>query len=783
VKRGLCSAGLGLIIFLCSSFLLPFATSQATAQSISPSGGVTDKALAGVVRDASGASVPRATVVLRQDATGLDRVTKGAADGSFSFPRLAPGRYVVTASAPGFASLAQTVDAPLAEPLSVTLSPAPIVEHVTVVSASRQEELRETLNTRVDVITRSRIEESGGQETVGEILREVPGVITRRGSETASVAGEQIQGIDSRQVLVLIDGQPIVGARGIKRAGVLNLDRQSTARLDRVEVVKGAASALYGSDALGGVINLITRQPASPFDATVALSAGNLGVVGTGLDAGFKRERTFGIISVERHQHDGFDLTPGTFDTTGAPYRRYDALAKLQREFTPSFWLGGLVTGYHNEMAGHSNGELGPQEDDVRERALSVNVTGHWLAARNTTVEARGYASGYSEDSAGRLAPPRSTPLEPGSLDERNGRIDVAVTRTLGSRQMVQGGAEWSRDHYEGTNRVRDEAAGHEADTTVLWAQHRWSVTSRLTTTVGTRVDHRSPFETAVSPKAAANFRVTESLHARASYGRGFRAPDLGQLYYRFLSPSNFYQVIGNPDLNPEYANSWQFGGEYIAPRRRARLGVNVFRNDVRDLIDSTSLGFISTPDQLADVLAREGLDPSFRPALGRLLLTYRNLFDVVTQGVELDSEAALTRSLAVGGAYTYLSARDADTDLLLTGRNRHHGHVRVSWQPYRSGLRASLRGTFFSSWIAARTTVPGGGVQDTVASRFALWDAFLSQRIGRGLSAFLTVDNLANSQDPNTGVLLSSGAPAAIYRPEVGRTARVGLRWTFAAR
>ncbi|MGH8638139.1 MAG: TonB-dependent receptor plug domain-containing protein, partial [Burkholderiales bacterium] len=208
----------------------------------------------------------------------------------------------------------QTFVVPHAEPVVVTLSPAPVVEHVTVVSASRQEELRESLNTRVDVVTRSRIEETGGHETVGEVLRELPGVITRRGSETAGAAGEQIQGIDSRQVLVLLDGQPMVGARGIKRGGVLNLDRQSTARLERVEVVKGAASALYGSEALGGVINLITREPSSAFDTTVALSAGNFGVVGSRVDTGFKRERTTGFFSLERHQHDGFDLTPGTFD-------------------------------------------------------------------------------------------------------------------------------------------------------------------------------------------------------------------------------------------------------------------------------------------------------------------------------------------------------------------------------------------------------------------------------------------------------------------------------------
>ena len=780
MTRGLWIGKCGIAFLLCAMF--SSIAGSASAQSITSPERGTDATLPGIVRDPSGAAIPRATIVVRQESAGLDLVSDGRADGSFALTRLAAGRYVLTVSAPGFSPVTQTVVAPAAEPVIVTLSPASIVEHVTVVSASRQQELRESLNTRVDVVTRSRIEETGGHETVGEVLRELPGVLTRRGSETAGAAGEQIQGIDSRQVLVLLDGQPMVGARGIKRGGVLNLDRQSTARLERVEVVKGAASALYGSEALGGVINLITREPSSPFDATVALSAGNLGVLGSRVDAGFKRDRTYGIFSVERHQHDGFDLTPGTFDTTGAPYRRFDAMAKLHRQIAPSFSLGGLVTGYHNETGGRSNGELGPQEDDIRDRAISANLTARWMAGRNTSVEARAYVSDYSERSEGRLAPPRSTPLEPGALDERYQKADLMVGHTLGSRQLLQGGIEWSRDQYEGTNRVRDEAGGHEADTAVLWAQHRWSLTNRVTTTVGARVDRRSQFETAISPKAAASVRVTDGLHARVSYGRGFRAPDLGQLYYRFLSPSNFYQVIGNPSLNPEYANSWQVGGEYVTSGRRARLGVNVFRNDVRDLIESVNLGFVATPSQLSALLAREGLDPSFRPALGRLVLTYRNLFDVVTQGVELDTEAAVTSAVSVGGAYTYLSARDTETELALTGRHRHHGHVRVSWQPRQSGLRASVRGTFFSSWVAARATV-AGSVQDTVAPRFALWDAFVSQRIGRGLSAFVAIDNLADSQDPNTGVVLTDGTPAALYRSDAGRTARVGMQWSFATR
>src|SRR5690606_35535120 len=127
---------------------------------------------------------------------------------------------------------------------------APQVEHATVVSASRQLELRDTLNVSVDVVPESRLRDTA-VTSVAEVLRELPGVVTRRGSEAAGAGGEQIHGIDSRQVLVLVDGQPVVGARGIK-SGVLDLDRQSTARLGRVEVVKGAASSLFGSDAIGG---------------------------------------------------------------------------------------------------------------------------------------------------------------------------------------------------------------------------------------------------------------------------------------------------------------------------------------------------------------------------------------------------------------------------------------------------------------------------------------------------------------------------------------------------
>ena len=733
-------------------------------------------ALTGTVRDGSGAVVPGSTVVVRQPGNAFERIVESGRDGRFTVSPIANGEYTLDVIAPGFAVLNLTARVPSEQAVEITLTPAPVIEAVQIVSASRQEELRESLNTNVSVLSRRLIEDSGSQ-TVAELLREVPGVVSRRGSETAGAAGEQIQGIDSRQVLVLLDGQPLLGGRGIKR-GVINLDRQSVDRLEQVEVVKGASSALYGSDAIGGVINLITREATAPFDTTGELSGGSFGEFNAAAGAGFRRSRLSGLFMVEHHRNDGFDLTPTTFDTTGAPFERVDFMGRARLQAARDLALGVRTTGYDNRTEGRSNGELGPQEDRIDESTVNVNVSADWIARPTTSVQARAYVARFDEASAGRLAPPASTPLAPGALEEQLLKLDGSFSHVAGGNQQLQGGAEYWRDQYSGINRLRNDS-GEQASIGTAWLQHRLTIGGRVTTTLGLRADHHSQFGSAWSPKVAANARLGGGVSARASYGRGFRAPDIGQLYYRFLNPSNIYQVIGNVNLQPEYANSLQVGGEFATPARRARFGVNLFRNDVRDLIESVNLGFAATPAQVTQIMQREGLDMSFRPVAGRLLLTYKNINDAVTEGVELDGEFAATPSLTFAAAYTYLDARDDVTDLRLTGRSTHQGTVRAVWRHQASGFAANLRGQFASEWVAARATVNGRPV-DTLAAGYGVLDAYVSQRVVRGLTAFVAIDNLADNQDPNFGKVSPTGAPLAIYRPDVGRTARFGLRWSW---
>jgi len=509
--------------------------------------------LTGSVQDTTGALIPGAQVALRNLKTGMERVATTDSNGKYSFAGLAPDKYELTACHNGFSCQARVVDASLPE-TSIALQPAAAVERITVVSGSRQEELRESLNTRVEVVDRARMRDTG-YETVGEMLREMPGVVTRRGSETAGAAGEQVQGIDSRQVLVLLDGQPLINGRGIK-SGVLNLDRQSVGRLDRVEVVKGAASALYGSDAIGGVINMITREPTAPLEGAVTLSGGSYGTMDARGEAGFAHDRVSGFLSIERHKNNGFDLTPTTFDTTGAGFHRYDSLVKLKYQFSSSFSIAALANSYWNQSKGRSIGELGPQENITDDQAQNYGLTADWTINERTVLRTRGYFARYDEVSLSTLTSPNALP-QPGNLYQRVGKADATLSRVLGEHQFLQAGGELWTDRYRGLNRIRDDA-GNRADTRVLWAQDRVNLGNRTTLTLGVRYDNHSIFGSAVSPKAALNVRVLGGLKLRASFGRGFRAPDLGQLYYRFLNPTNLYQVIGNPNLRPERSSSWQ---------------------------------------------------------------------------------------------------------------------------------------------------------------------------------------------------------------------------------
>jgi outer membrane receptor for ferrienterochelin and colicins len=638
----------------------------------------------------------------------------------------------------------------------------PVLKEVMVVTGSRTEELQTDSAIKVEAISRQQMLETG-YERLSDVLAEVPGVMTRRGS-TATVGGQQIQGIDSRQVLVLQDGLPVVGARGIK-GGAINLNRQSLGRLEQVEVAKGAGSALYGTDAIGGVINMITRDPSEKIEGGVSLSGGSLGSIDGRYDLGgiiAKRLTLFGTF--ENHRMDSYRLIPNSPATVGPEWRRFDGLFKARYQFNDAFALGFRGNVYDNRERGRNFSETGLVEGLSYDSMTTYAAIADWVPTARTVFQARAYSARYDENSTtASLAAP--TPVNYANLNQRFHRLDATGSQQIKSWNLLQGGVEWAQDAYKGTNRVLGDDQWQQVTFTDFWLQDRMNW-KRATVTLGGRYHNHSMFGAAIVPKVGLVYRMTDNWVLRGSFGKGFRAPDLGQLYFRFANPANFYQVIGNPNLQPEVGASWSTGVMYRASR--ARVGVSLFRNGVRNLIDTRNIGTPRTTEDLNRLLDQFGIPQIFDPLLNRQTFVYFNIGRIYTQGFEVDGEVALTSRWRARWAYTFLDAIDQGAGLRLAQRHRHQGFTGLDYVNSRLGVVANVRGTFFSNWLLN----PARG---TRAYGYGIWDLYASKDLPRGVQFFGTIDNIGDSRDRKLAM-----TPAAFDRPDYGRMFRLGMRWNF---
>ena len=723
-------------------------------------------AVEGTVVDSSSRILVGADVFLRDMDSGLEIHQATDHEGRFQFVAES-GKYQVTAAMSGFESAAHDLTLAQTEPadLRFELSPAALATQMVVVSGSREQELIDNSTTKVDVIPQRLLHDSG-YETVRDVLSEEPGIVTRSGS-SANRSETQIQGIDSRQSLILIDGLPLVGAKGIK-SGILNMDRQSVGRLERIEIVKGASSAVYGSDAIGGVINMITRKPRSPVEASVATSGGSLNRFDVRGDLGFVKDKWSGFFEAERHKQNPFTLIPSSFGTTGPGFRRYDYLGKLGYEFSDRFKLKATAHSFVNQDRGSLFSSSGPTnsvtDDSAQHYAVSVDVG----LTSMTRWNLRGFYGKYDESSILDVLPQPGPIDSVANLNQRLYRFDSSVSHVLGKRQFLQGGVEWTQDEYRGFNRLLGDNAGQGINMADLWINDRLSLHERFVLTLGSRFNHHNLYGSHFVPRASGLLRIAEKLRLRGTLGRGFRAPDLGQLYYRFQNPLHFYQVIGNTHLKPEKSTTYQFGFDY--GMGKVRFATNFFRNDIQDLIQAEFIGQPRTPEEMQALLRTFDISSEFNPALNRFFYLYQNVDNVYTSGIESKIELKPTRNLMVSTGYTYLDARDKDTGAFISGRHRHHGNFRIFYSSSRlGGWRTNLRGTYFSKWPVAGS---GGTL---LGDAYQIWDWYVAKPLPRGMELFFVVDNLFDSRDPGL-----EAAQPTFLRSDPGRLIRVGMRWRF---
>lgn len=448
------------------------------------------------------------------------------------------------------------------------------VDDVVVVTATRSEAPVRQAPVAVEVITRAEIEATGA-ETLGELLEEQPGLQI---DDTVTGVAIRMQGMDPEHTLILVDGQRVLG----NKDGVVDLSRFALENIERVEVVKGPSSALYGADAMGGVVHIVTRKPPPATEVGLHLRAGTLGKVDGSADVSTGSKDLRGRISVGWHQADAWDLDPSDPATNSSAYRQGDVDVRLSADPSADAHLDLTASYMQRRMDGVSSTAFGAVIDDeaIIEDSRAA-VSGWWLPAAKTKISARLSGSVYR---AQVIADQRGgTSLDTIADDRENlGEASVQVDQGAGDHFVTVGLDGLVQDLS--TERLATGKGSRQR--IALFAQDAWGVTEgdwKLSIVPGARIDVDSQFGRAITPRLATAL-IGEKASFRLGAGSAFRAPSFRELYLRFENPGVGYVVEGSEELRPERSVNVN-GNVELAPRKGVWLTLSGYHNHIRDLI------------------------------------------------------------------------------------------------------------------------------------------------------------------------------------------------------
>ena len=590
-----------------------------------------------------------------------------------------------------------------------------------VVTGTRTETSREESTVTTLVISRSDIEESGAT-TVADVLQAQPGVVLERSYAGTSV---RLQGLNPDHTLVLVDGQRVSG----RMAGQIDMSRYPVDWIERIEIVKGPTSVLYGSDAMGGVVNLITRKADGPFSSDLYSSYGSLNAVDLSASVATETGSTGIRAHGGYHTVDSFDRNEGSLTTDGPSRTSMSAGAISTVSLTPNWNLTPRIFYRQQDSQGISETGSGAIFD---QRNLTEEVQGALATSGSFTGTDRLQVTGFTTWFRDQYS---SNQRNSSALDSYQDTTELSV----------QGAIQYDRlfgDNHRATLGVDTLAESMESDrlstgegerTRVgVFAQDEWTVTEgqRFTLLPGGRFDADSQFGTHATPSIALRYDPVPTIAIRGGYGWGYRAPVFKELLMRFENTSANYVVEGNKELKPEQSRNAQLGIDWIATKT-LWLSISAYRNDVVDLIGFGTLA------------ASEDGSPT--------RYGYINVAEAVTQGGEINVEARLWSGLDVAAGYALNDTLDVANDRPLEGRSLHRVTGQLRQAIDATGTTATAR----LSWNGPKAyfvDIDDDDVEERVESdATTLLDLRLFQDIvssRAGLRLFIGTDNLLNTGD-----------------------------------
>jgi vitamin B12 transporter len=598
---------------------------------------------------------------------------------------------------------------PLSEPSSAQ-TPEPILPPVFVTSTRTETPLSQ-VTTSATVITDKDIQAQQA-ETVLQVLRTVPGLDVVQSGSRGNTTSVFIRGSESDHVLVLIDGVEVNSTT----LGAFDFANLTTENVERIEILRGAGGTLYGSQAIGGVINIITKKGQGPMEAGLSLEGGNGSTHRQALTLRGGAGKLGYSFSGARTESQGFH-------SENDDYRNLAASARLDYQVTEDAILRGIFHFVKTDQGLFNNNNFASQPDpNAREAGTQYLGKLEWEQKIFKNWDYRISGSMFkehfkdSDDVDGCVF--FGFPCDSRTRDRFRPRIDT------GEFQTNYRFEDWSTTTFgiEYKRRSADTSGGIDKAIRNMgyYLQEQFQfLDRRLILIPGVRLDDNQSFGTAWTPSFSAAYLFRETgTKLKASYAKGFKAPSLNEL---FFPPGFGCPAFGNPNLKPE--RSWELnaGVEQDVLSDRVKLGLTYFHREVNDLIDG-------------------------RPIPGDPFGCFRaeNVGTARFDGVEWSLGIKLLTSLTMNANYTYLDWDTADGKL--PRRPRHRGSVNLNYVFDRLNINASSnfvgrRDDFRAASPFGNITKPGYAIFD-LASYYSLpWRV----PAVKDLTLFGKIENLFN--------------------------------------
>ena len=646
---------------------------------------------------------------------------------------------------------------------------------VVVTGSGHHQRLKSTA-TPVHVLSAQEIREQGITTFDGALTRMMPQVSMAPNSMGTFL---RLNGLGNKYILILINGQKLSG----DISNNVDLSRISMSRVKRIEILDGAASSLYGSDAIAGVINIITDQPTQQLVGVTSdtrVSGHGQLTESVGLDIfknGFGSYTSFTHDRADSYQNNHQEYVKGS-DTETQPtiaplFTGYRSNIVGQRfTYTPHQHLAlnaGFDYSYKITDRPDTRDDItGGTDYEMRYKGFRWNVGGIYkFTAKNSlqanfTVDRFRYGKEYDVETKTNAIGDYVQSKKQRMMD---GELKAILGLTRNSTTIF--GANWRKDYLTATSGNIDESVYALA----AYAQHEQKLFKDLTATIGLRLTHHETFNNHLTPKVALMY-APGNFRFRATYSSGFRAPGLDELYYHYFSVNRGKAQIsfGNQNLKPEKSNYISLNAEY----RDEVIAVSVtgYLNRINDMVVKENVKV----DEVSLAMLRKEFPEMTDDQASRLeqYALYQNSDVGDVKGLQLNLSANLFAgfNLSANYVYTYARSKSAAEWENLERSIRHAATVAANyhhaWRRY--GLNVNLNGRLQSkTYYPGYENAPGYGVWNlhtTHSFDVAKW-VFVEPSIG--------IDNLFDKADRRID---STNRKYALYSP--GRMLVVGLKVKF---